>query len=128
MKDAKVNYEVEFFNISELENVYTGETEPMDDIDFNKPTYGRYNLARVTETEYGTSLYYLLLRLYCIDGPEPLTLEKLFMHLHMQTKELTQDNKDDVYKIIDTGETMTVGEYFDKVAHAFGVDASGIDN
>lgn len=115
MKDVSVNYEVEFFNISEVENIHTGETGPMPDVDINDPLFGRYNIAKVTETEYGTSRYYLLLTTYCTEGPESPTLETLLAYL-MCTKKLSQNNKDDVYKAIDSGETVTAGECFAKIA------------
>jgi len=97
MNEVRVNYEVKFFNITELEDIHTGAKEPAYDVDINKPLYGRYNMAEVTEQEYGTSEYYLLCTTYAIQAPEPPTLATLLAHL-LATGGLSQEQRQEVYR------------------------------
>lgn len=105
-----VDYEVEFYSINGIEDIHTGNKDTVYDVDINNPHYGRYNMAKVTEQEYGTSSYYLLLTPYCTEPPEPPTLSTLFAYL-LAMGALRQEHKPDVYRVTATGETMTVGEW-----------------
>ena len=128
MSKEAINHEVEFFRIVELENIHTGDNDQMYDVNINNPLYGRYNMANVTEQAYKTSRYYLLFTTYCIEGPEPPNLDSLFAHL-LHNMELPKDEMNDVYTVIDTGETMKVGDYIDRIVHMYGGDdTDDIDN
>ncbi len=105
-------YEVELFNVTEIQDIHTEAKQPVCDVNVNKPLYKRYHMAKVTETEYYTQQFVLFaVGFSYFDGPpKPPTLADLLAHL-LFSGQLPQGKKQDVYRVTATGESLSVAEF-----------------